>query len=118
MWAATCLRSCVIFTRNPESLHSLLSDYVVPRHFAPEAVAKRHKWTDGLARPEITAQADGQQVSVTTSPNANGVLAVSVPVPANGRTFAQISLQAGGLPVREPTLVIWTVAPVSRPMLP
>jgi hypothetical protein len=60
----------------------------------------------------VTAQVGGDTetalaVPVTVSA-ANGVLAVNVPIPPADDNFALVSLQAGGVAVREPTLVIWT----------
>jgi len=50
------------------------------------------------------------QVPVTVSAGANGVLAVNVPIPTADSNTALISMQAGGIAVREPVLVIWTRA--------
>jgi len=67
----------------------------------------------GAVPAPITAQVGGETevavaVPVTVSAEANGVLAVNVPIPLADDSSAQISLQAAGVAVREPTLVIWT----------
>jgi hypothetical protein len=67
----------------------------------------------GEAPAPVTAQVGGNTetavaVPVTVSAGANGVLAVNVPIPPADSNTALISLQAGGVAVREPVLVIWT----------